>query len=559
MQLKHVNRWRFAFIAWVGLLLSAAGQSNAPVGVDAQSSGPAAVVAHAPNGAPEGINNSKRDVVSVREKGSSARFKLPPHRRPTGQKLVRIHRLAFALSLVPSIALVAFLIGWWRRYGEELFPARGILLMAAFWAVPAALNAVFIRQGLDTGVPIRFPISEAFFSWMRGGWYGAAFLLVMILALFGHRRLGVFGALAAGVALIVLGNLVQGSFANAFLDPFLRNGRQYCQDALGVGRSLDFLGGFHDIQGSLSVHARTHPPFAVLVHRWLIDLGGGGPLVMALVFAGVASASVYLVWHVFREAGAPPEKASLFSLLFAVLPAVNIYAIASLDGVIASGSLLALLGLTRLLRRNADIAGFVMFLTGFVLVNALTFGGTFLAATAGLTALADVVLRRRWTVLAALAGTSVVVAGLWLAGRAWFGYDHLRAFLTASAFENPAGFRGFHEPLKYLMTRAECVMEIAFFASVPVAAMLLRPAFLRIPATAEERPVTRLSVIGVGVLGLMFATGAFRTGETARTCLFIYPFLLLLLRHVPTPSLGAAVAVAGVQTVVMQLAGDYFW
>ncbi len=563
MPVKHVNIWRFAALAWVGLLVSVAGQSNAPIGVDAQSPGPAAVVAHAPNGTPEGINNSERAVVSARGKGSDARFKLPPHRRPEGQKRVRILRLAFALSLAPAIALVAFLIGWRRRYGEELFPARGMLLMSVFWAVPAALNAVFIRQGLDTGVPLRFPVSEAFISWMRGGWYAAAFLSLLALALIGHRRRSGGGSVvlwgALGVTLIALGNLIQGSFSNAFYDPFLRNGRQYCQDALTLVSSQDFLQGFQEFQKNLSVHARTHPPFAVLIHRWLIDAGNGGPAVMALVLAGLASTSVFLVWHLFRETGSCREKASLFTLLFAVLPAVNIYTVASLDGVIATCNLLAAVGLVRLLRRGADIIGFVLFLTGFMLVNLLTFGGTFLAATAGLVALTEAIFRKRWTLLAALVATAVVTAGLWLVGRAWLGYDHVRAFLTASALENPDGFRGFHEPLKYLMTRAECVMEIAFFASVPVSAMLLRPACLGIPASEEEKPVTRFSMIGMGVLGLMFLAGAFRTGETARTCLFIYPYLLLLLRHVPIPNLRIAVAAAGIQTAIMQLVGDYFW
>jgi hypothetical protein len=66
-------------------------------------------------------------------------------------------------------------------------------------------------------------------------------------------------------------------------------------------------------------------------------------------------------------------------------------------------------------------------------------------------------------------------------------------------------------------------------------------------------------------LAAMFASGAFHAAETARACLFIYPFLLLAV----TPQFSdQAVSLAHIRTLpllvfgqslLMQLFGDYFW
>src|SRR5207247_2044011 len=66
-------------------------------------------------------------------------------------------------------------------------------------------------------------------------------------------------------------------------------------------------------------------------------------------------------------------------------------------------------------------------------------------------------------------------------------------------------------------------------------------------------PVTGVMMGAVGTLALMFASGAYRTGETARACLFAYPYLLLALRRLAPERAFALICFAGVQTLVMQL------
>lgn len=95
------------------------------------------------------------------------------------------------------------------------------------------------------------------------------------------------------------------------------------------------------------------------------------------------------------------------------------------------------------------------------------------------------------------------------------------------------------------MTRQESLWNIAIFASVPVLAVLVR-----------KRP-HNLSAAAVLVLVLMLVTGAYRTGETARACMFICPFLLLTLKDLPPPLIRRLVAAAAIQTIVMQALGSY--
>ncbi len=137
-------------------------------------------------------------------------------------------------------------------------------------------------------------------------------------------------------------------------------------------------------------------------------------------------------------------------------------------------------------------------------------------------------------------------------------FDWWLAFRTAAAMENPNGFRLLAEPVSYLFTRLEGVAEVALFAG-PLLCVL---AVLGL----RQRPIAfAWSWRGLLVWAAMLAAGAFKTGETARACLFVMPCVLAVVaplassgvlerRHLTllTVSLFA-------QTLIMQLWGDFFW
>jgi hypothetical protein len=57
----------------------------------------------------------------------------------------------------------------------------------------------------------------------------------------------------------------------------------------------------------------------------------------------------------------------------------------------------------------------------------------------------------------------------------------------------------------------------------------------------------------------MLLTGAFRTGETARIALFIYPLLLMPLLEKDSIISKKLLLFVGIQTIFMQTIANYFW
>ena len=64
---------------------------------------------------------------------------------------------------------------------------------------------------------------------------------------------------------------------------------------------------------------------------------------------------------------------------------------------------------------------------------------------------------------------------------------------------------------------------------------------------------------GLLILLIMFVIGVYRTGETARAAIFIYPYIMMSLVNASSPIVEDIVILAGSQTAFMQLFGGYFW
>jgi hypothetical protein len=50
-----------------------------------------------------------------------------------------------------------------------------------------------------------------------------------------------------------------------------------------------------------------------------------------------------------------------------------------------------------------------------------------------------------------------------------------------------------------------------------------------------------------------------RTGETARACLFIFPYFMLLFIDTDRKFFSYRITLAGTQTILMQLIGNFYW
>jgi hypothetical protein len=142
------------------------------------------------------------------------------------------------------------------------------------------------------------------------------------------------------------------------------------------------------------------------------------------------------------------------------------------------------------------------------------------------------------------------------------GFNWLESLGRAAKQENPHGFSLFSNPGGYLFTRLEGICEILLFASPLLAVAWWR----ELRGCAEKDELRAASLVGVVTLALMLASGAFKTGETARACLFVYPLLVLPLGRLLTDSARhvvrereALLSSLVLQSLVMQLWGDYYW
>jgi hypothetical protein len=443
--------------------------------------------------------------------------------------------------------------------GDRRAVTRNALVLLGILAALAVGNYSLMVFGRYYGTAYYFPISVFRGPEMYAGGipYAVALPIVLWLALRRSSRLGALGVWGMALGLIVLGNLAQGGVGRGFELPVAGSGVQYYHEAVGIGDWREWLRGFEAVQGTLGTHARTHPPFAVLLHHVLLKLGGGSVLFLSGALTLLSSLAVPLVHKIVRELGATQGRAAGFALLFAVIPAVNIYSAVSLDGVIAALAACLLLGLVMIVKRGPSLPAFLFLTVGLIVANALTFAGLLLLAVAVAVALMEAVTERRAGVAAALLIVAVVGVALLGSFRAVLGYDHVRAFFGAVRLERAIGGSLFRTPGVYVWTRGENVFEMVLFASAGVVAVLFRRG-LRVAFDVRDH-MGRLLLVMIAVLAASFVLGTHRTGETARACLFFYPFLILAFRGTEEPVVRALALSAGVQTAAMQLFGAYFW
>ena len=359
-------------------------------------------------------------------------------------------------------------------------------------------------------------------------------------------------ALAALIGtLTILGTTATHGWERGFVHPVAgREPRaapaQYWHDAanqrLETGaNALRFVRDYARIQPTLGEHGRTHPPGAVLFFAALRQATGNRAGIAAVL---ICAASVALVAIGFRLAGASP----FVVLFFCVLPAVQVYFCATLDAVVAGLLFVAVTSLWQPARRGAVVGTLALFAASF-----LTFGVVWVVPV--LLAV-NVARTRRFPFRAA--AMLAVVALVYGVVYAATGFDYIAAFRWASQSENPDGFRLFATPAEYVATRIENITDLLVFAGAFAPWAVWHGAK---KARHEALPVWVAFAAGAASLALLFLAGAYRTGETARACLFLYPLAALWAEHAPLtePERRTLLAASLALSAFFQCAGFYFW
>lgn len=444
----------------------------------------------------------------------------------------------------------------------RLFPAKRIFLLSGgFLAALTVLNRLvrfFCQTVIRFDCPTFWPLSIFVprlpdgLQLLHAGLLAVAFGLILVLLR--RRQYRLAWVIPSALVLLISGNLLQG-YVFGLEMPISGCGpkcTQYYHDSLQVISAADFLRRFSEIQPRLFIHGRTHPPGAVLLFYGLRKIHPDPAWMAVLLAAGALALSLWAFHHLLSAAFPAPAFAGYLAFLLSLVPAVQIYYLASLDALLA-GLLLAALAAFLSPRPQIHFAATLIFLgTAFF----LSFGSLFLLPVlAGFELLHQKSLRRFSLSLLLLVLCYALIYLL-------TGFNYPRAFFTAAALENPAGFYLFADPASYLFTRLEGAAEIILFLGPFLSWLALRA--LR----QNLRPrsgLVLLSWLGLLTLAGMLLTGAFRTGETARVCLFVYPYLLFpAALHLQTSRPTArdqtllAVLVFG-QSWLMQLFGFYFW
>lgn len=444
-----------------------------------------------------------------------------------------------------------------------------LLLPFAFAAVLLGLHllARAVRAAVPFDCPRWWPFSVFDPRMPDVGALVAAVLTAGVAAValprLARRGYPVAAVAAVGLVLLLGSSLVQG-IPYGFVHPVAGKGSgygvQYYHDLHRAEDPHAFLRNFRAQQPEMFDHTRTHPPGALLWFRLLLALFGDRPAAFSLATAAAAVALTAAAYPTLLRAALPgldARRRGYATLLLLLLPAVQVYYCATLDAVIA-GLLLALFAAyvgegregTRLM-----VSAALLFAASF-----LTFG--VLWALPVLFAADALRWRRsgRATTLVRLPAVLFAVGLGYLALYAAYGFDYLGALRTASRLENPDGFRGLVEPVSYLFTRLENVAELAAFAGPWVLLWLSRG---RRPLREGAPLGWTLFAAATLTLGAMFLTGAYRTGETARACLFVWPFLLLpalaALMEADEADRKALLWLAVGQGLLMQLFGRWFW
>lgn len=176
-----------------------------------------------------------------------------------------------------------------------------------------------------------------------------------------------------------------------------------------------------------------------------------------------------------------------------------------------------------------------------------------------LLAVRDIWVERKWSLFQVLIFIALLGIAFALFLYYGYGYNHFKSLQTAMTIENPDGFRLLAHPIEFIMTRIEDCFEIMLFISIGVLAYMCKGFREKHISWKWQDWRGGIFILPIIALGILFLTGAYRTGETARSALYLLPFVFFALAGMPKRYIKDMTILAGMQTLVMQLCGTYFW
>ncbi|MEI6511984.1 MAG: hypothetical protein WCO51_01760 [bacterium] len=419
----------------------------------------------------------------------------------------------------------------------------------------------FIRKQCPSlNIPTGWPVSEGAFELpSRGLGVFTAVACVCLASYFwwkGSKIVwGLRNIVCFAVLLLLLGNATKG-ISWGYEAPLvsIRQGEtHYYDDAVQLPSSAIVLADYTKMQPAFGMHSRSHPPGPLLAMKFARMLLQSPILISALFGTLNLALACTLMYLLLRRLSMDSVNSRMLTMLYATMAAIQIYYLFSIDAIICT------LGIALLLSIHHSSKSYRILTSAFFLwaLMMMTFGALFYV---------PVILWLTWERYRRI-GEAVATCALTilaLIAMYWgFGFNYLQSFQIANHFENPGGFMLFSQPGSYLTTRLENIGDIIYFIG-PAITYFLWMGFTMRDGSTTERYWMRLGKIGISVLIMVFLTGAYRTGETGRACLFILPFIILTIapsvKRIVTPNNFRTLAIWVIlHTLLLQILGFYYW
>lgn len=408
-----------------------------------------------------------------------------------------------------------------------------------------ALSGSEFASFFDIDVPSYFPFSVFTPGFRPCMLIGLPLLATIIYWLF-RVNMTIKNALFFAVSILIISNISNGGLSRGYLETLTYGDVTYLQEALKIDNWLIWLRDFNQNHSEMFSHSASHPPGPTLLMHLM------SPQFATFTYLILSLTNLTIFYTCLTLLKIEPEKKAWMVLFYSVIPSFNIYGILCADSMFLHFFNLFLLGICLYHNKKYRWLSYIYLPGSLIIVGFLTFAVTFLFALGGLYSL--FLLRNGDYKFIKIYALSIIIFAFFYIGFNYFlGFNWLEGFFSASRSENPDGFALFHHPLNYFMTRLEGAWEFAVFAGIPFSIYLIKKPLKQI---LDQNPLALFAII---VVLLMLIAGAFRTGETGRVLMFVYPYFILTLKNDKLNRIKWLFLFVLTQSIIMQIFGFWAW